>query len=79
MFVCLLREEKQNQNKQIVLHQTIKFFHSKGSYQQNKRQPTEWERVIENDIFNRELTSKIYKKLNIRKQITQFKMGRGTE
>ena len=27
LFVCILREEKQYQNKQIVLHQTINFFH----------------------------------------------------
>ena len=42
-----------------------------------KRQPTEWEKIFANDISDKGLVSKIYKKLtklNIQKQIIQFKI-----
>ena len=32
-----------------------------------KRQPSEWEKMIANETTNKELISKIYKQLNIRK------------
>ena len=37
--------------------------HSKGYSQQNKRQPTEWENIVENDVSDKGLVSKIYKEL----------------
>lgn len=50
------------------LHQNKKLLHSEGSNQQNKRQPTEWEKIFANDISDKELISKIYKELyNIKK------------
>ena len=32
-----------------------------------KRQPSEWEKIIANEATDKELISKIYKQLNIRK------------
>ena len=51
-------EEK---HKQIGLHQTKKFLHSKGNHQQN-RQPTERENIFTN-TSDKELISKMYKEL----------------
>ena len=39
---------------------TKKLLHSKGNYQKVKRQPTEWEKIFVNDIFAKQLISKIY-------------------
>ena len=52
------------------LQQTKKLLHSEGNYQQMKRLPTEWEKILANDISNKGLISKIYKELiqlNIKK------------
>ena len=45
------------------LHQTKKFLHSKGNYQQNEKTTTEWENIFANDKSNKGLTCKIYKEL----------------
>ena len=37
--------------------------HSKGNYKQGERQPSEWEKVIANEMTDRGLISKIYKQL----------------
>ena len=44
------------------LHQPKKLFHGKGNYQQNKRQPSEREKIFANNISDNKLISKIYKK-----------------
>ena len=44
-------------------HQNKKLLHSEGNNQQNKRQPTEWEKIFANDISDKGLVSKIYKEL----------------
>ena len=54
--------ETKEKNKQMGLHQTKKFLHSKGKHQQNKRQPTEWENIFI-DTSDKGLISKIYKEL----------------
>ena len=62
------RETKSKVNKWD--HIKLKLFLSKGNYQQNKRQPTKWEKVFANNISDTGLISKIYKKLillNIKK------------
>ena len=43
------------------LHQTKKLLHSEGKCQPNKEIATEWENIYANNIFDKELTSKIYK------------------
>ena len=37
--------------------------HNEGNYNQEKRQPSEWEKIIANEAIDKELISKIYKKL----------------
>ena len=37
--------------------------HGKGNHKQNKRQPTEWEKIFANDATDKGLVSKIYKQL----------------
>ena len=37
--------------------------HNKGNYRKVKRQPSEWEKIIENKATDKELISKIYKQL----------------
>ena len=41
-----------SKNKQMELHQTKKLVHSKGNYQQQqqKRPPTEWEKILANNL-----------------------------
>ena len=50
-------------NKQMGLHQTKKFLHSKKTINKMKMQPTEWGNIFTNDISDKGLTSKIYKEL----------------
>ena len=38
--------------------------HSKRNHKQNERQPTEWEKVIANEVTHKGLISKIYKQLS---------------
>ena len=45
-----------------------------------KRQPSEWEKIIANEATDKELISKIYKQLNIRKINNPIKkMGQRTK
>ena len=39
------------------------FFTAKETINKTKRQPTEWEKILANDLTDKELTSKIHKKL----------------
>ena len=53
------------------LRQTKRFCTTKENYQQNERQPTEWEKIFANHISYEELIYKIYKaliQLSTRKQ-----------
>ena len=43
------------------LHQTKKLLLGKGNYQKGKRLSTAWEKIFANEIFNKELVSKIHK------------------
>ena len=38
-----------------------KLLHSKGSYQQNEKTPTDWQKISANSATNTGLISKIYK------------------
>ena len=44
-------------------NQTDKLLHSKGNQKENKRQLTEWEKIISSDATDKGLISKIYKQL----------------
>ena len=64
------------------VHQTRKILHRKPFAQQSERQPTEWEKILVNNILDkakaRRLKSKIYEELiqlNIKKNF-DLKMGR---
>jgi len=46
------------------LHQNKKLLHSEKKPSKQKRQPTDWEKILANDILNKGLISKIYKELN---------------
>ena len=57
------------------LHQTKKLFHNEGNHKM-KRQPTEQRKIFANDILDKGLISKIFKKitqLNIKKKKTKPK------
>ena len=49
--------------KQMRLHQTKIFLHSKEAINKMKRQPTEWENTFTNYIADLGLISKLYKEL----------------
>ena len=42
-------------------NQTYKFCTAKETINKMKRQPTEWEKIFENDVTNKSSISKIYK------------------
>ena len=44
-------------------NQIYKLLHNKGNHEQDKRQPTDWEKIFANDVTNKGLISKIYKEL----------------
>jgi hypothetical protein len=48
-------------NEQMGLHQTKELLYSQGN--RLKRQPTEWEKIFASYLSNKELISKIYRKL----------------
>ena len=52
-------EIKTKVNKQDCLN--LKALLSKGNYKQDKRQPSEWEKIIANETTDKGLISKIYK------------------
>ena len=52
--------ETKEKYKQIRLHQTKKFLHSKGNHQQNKKTTAEWENIFTNKS-DKGLITKIYK------------------
>ena len=37
--------------------------HNRGNHQQQKRQPSEWEKIFENDVTYKLLIGKLYKQL----------------
>ena len=57
------REINTSKNKLLGLHQNKNLLHCKGNHQhqQNKMQPTEWEKIFTNDVSDKGLTCKIYK------------------
>ena len=61
-------------------NQIYKLLHGKGNHLK-KRQPTEWDKIISNDVTTKGLISKIYKKLynsTAKKPATQLKNGQKT-
>ena len=44
-------------------NQTEKLLHSKENPKENKRQLTEWEKIVSNDAMDKGLISRIYKQL----------------
>ena len=53
-FICLCRQGQQNKSDQMRRHQTAVLLHS-----ETESQPTEWERIVVNDIPDKELISNI--------------------
>ena len=63
------------------MYQSTNGANSKGNQKQNKRQPTEWEKIFANDVTYKGLISKIRKQLiqlNNKQQTTQLKNGQKT-
>ena len=63
------------------MYQSTNGASSKGNQKQNKRQPTEWEKIFANDVTYKGLISKIRKQLiqlNNKQQTTQLKNGQKT-
>ena len=44
-----------SKNKQIGLHQTKKFYHGIVNCLQNEKSPTEWDKIFENNVFDKGL------------------------
>ena len=62
------------------MDQTYTLLYSKENHTQNKRQPTDWEKIFANNVTDKGLTFKIYEQLiqhNIKKQ-THSKNGQKT-
>lgn len=56
------------------------FCTAKETTNKRERQPSEWENIFANDLFNKEVISKVYKELmqvNTKKEKSELKMGRG--
>ena len=67
----LARETKAKINKWDYI-KTKKLLHGKGNYQQNKRPPTEWEKIFVYNIPDEGVISKLYKgliQLNIKNKL----------
>ena len=64
-FLRLVSQGNRNKskNKQMGPNQIYKLLHNKGNHEQDKRQPTDWEKIFANDVTNKGLISKIYKEL----------------
>ena len=60
-MLCLLKQGKRRQNLRGNYVKEKNPFHNKGNYQQNKRLPTEWEKIFANNISDKKLIFKIYK------------------
>ena len=52
-----------SKNKPMGPNQTDKLLHSKGNQKEDKRQLTEWEKIVSNDATNKGLISKLQKQL----------------
>jgi len=72
LYICLsniffgfvsLGKSKTGKNQQMGLHQAKSFYIGKEIINKMKRQPTEWEKIFTNDIFDKWLISKIHRKL----------------
>ena len=57
-------------------NQTYKLLHSKETINKTKRQPTEWEEILTNDVTNKGLIFKIYKQRIQLNKRPNPKMGR---
>lgn len=69
-FLDLISKAKaiKSKNKPVKPPQTKKLLHGKGNHQQNKRQPTELEKISANQISDRRLIFKIYKRTHTTQQ-----------
>ena len=52
-----------SKNKQMESNENENFCTTKETISKVKRRPAEWEKIIENEATDKELTSKIYKQL----------------